>query len=281
MTRLLELAVCMALALVLSGCGGDDGAKAKTTPPPPSSPPPAPAPPPTPSADDAAKAKAKEEAKPEVIDDHSDDPWYDEAAAAKAAAKAGVKPGVPGEKKPDAPAEKKAAPTATGWQPDQALMDQLDEYQAVDAYKIRVPKGYNLIQLPMTPPVGTRIYFWRGPQQADGTAPFIQAVLVSIPAEQLKDGKVNFADAHAGARDTLAKQQREWQETPMEAGEISGFPASRVRMRGVAQNGAKVGGSRYVAQDGTTMIVISTMAPDANAETLKLTEAAILTFRKK
>jgi hypothetical protein len=265
MNRITGLLVCLALALALSGCSKSEPAKTNPSPspssPPPSAPPSPPPSQPSNSGDDAAKAKAEAKPKVDPSDDHSDDPWYDDLAAAKL--------GAPGGKKPGA--------AASAWEPDKALLDQLEPYQDVEGYQIRLPKGYSLTQLPMATPAGMKLFFWMGPRQADGGASFVQVSLVALPSQETK---LNLATALAGAQDALKAQQREWQQTPAEPGQINGLPSLRVQNRG-AQGGAKVRGFMYAVQDGSTLIMISGAAPEANADALKLAEAAALTFRKK
>jgi hypothetical protein len=298
MKKLIGLTVCLGLMLVVSGCGGKSEPAKSNPSPAPSSPAPSPTPSPPPQAtssnagDEAGAAQAKAEAKPKVdpFDDHSDDPWFDgEAVGTPGAGGQGdpltallsgllptptAKPGAGGEKKPGG--------AAGSWEPDKALLDQLEPYQDVEGYQIRLPKGYNPMQMPITPPAGTRFLSWLGPKH-NGSACVVQGVLSTIPAGETKN---NLTNAIAGAENTLKAQWRDWQQTPPEKGQVNGLSFLRVRNQGViAQMGAlmgkKVRGFLYAAQDGPTQILLTGLCAEEDAEALKLAEAAVLTFRKK
>ena len=286
MKKLIGLLACLGLVLALGGCGGkgDSGSSGKSSPSPSPSGPPGggrpSGPPGGPSGPSGAPdAPVAPEAKPDVkpavpaeVDDHSDDPWYDEEEEAK-------KPGPGGEKKPAAGSEKTTPGATSSWEPDKALLDQLEPYQDVEGYQIRLPKGYTLTQLPLTPPGGMKLFFWMGPRQPDGSASFIQVAIAAIPPQEAKDG---LANALAGTLATLKAQQRDWRQTPEEKGQLNGLPCLRVHAEAVAaQTGGKVRGFLYAAQDGSTLAVVSGFGPGENAEALKPVEAAALTFRKK
>jgi len=292
MKKLLLLAVCLALLIAFDGCGkSESGSSGKSSPSQPSGPPPggpggppggspggpygkAPMPggppgmtggPTAPGSPDAAKPEAKPAPKP--FDDHSDDPWYDEDAAAK--------PGTAGEKKP--------AGMASSWKLDKALLDQLEPYQDVEGYQIRLPKGFNATPLPITPPQGQKLFHWMAPRQGAGGASstsFVQVFLATAPSPEA--AKANLEPALTTATEGMKRDQREWKQMPAEAGRINGLPCLRVKFQGVlAGSGAKTRGFAYAAQDGSVVIAISVVSAGDNAEALKLAEAAALTFRKK
>jgi hypothetical protein len=285
MKRLFGLAVCLAIVLALNGCkksdsdtsskkssgpsgGPPSGPPARPPGGPPSGPPGYPGRGPGPSSD-AGTAPGAAQPQPEVMpepeepDDHSDDPWFDHEK--------GKTPAGEGEKKP--------AGAASGWEPDKALLEQLEPYQDVDGYQVRPPRGYASIQ-PPTPP-GSKVFSWAGMPRADGTAP-IFTVLIATPTREEAKGITleNFVERMLAAVKAL---RQDWQQTPAERGQVNGLSMLRTTWQGTAPQGNfRMRGFDYFAQDGGTFICIRSqdVAPHGE-QALKLAEAAALTFRKK
>ncbi len=281
MRRLFGLAVCLALVLALSGCKKSDSeaSSKKSSGPsggPPSGPPARPpgGPPgysgrgPGPSSD-AGTAPGTAQPQPEVMpepeepDDHSDDPWYDHEK--------GKTPAGEGEKKP--------AMSASAWEPDKTLLEQLEPYQDVKGYQVRPPKGYALMQPPASS-VG-KAFAWTGTRRADGTAPMFMVLIATPTPEEAKGITLeNFVERMLAAVKAL---RQDWQQTPAERGQVNGLSMLRTTWQGTAPQGnSKMRGFDYFAQDGGTFICIRSqdVAPH-DEQALKLAEAAALTFRKK
>jgi hypothetical protein len=207
---------------------------------------------------------------PEEPDDHSDDPWFDHEAATTPAAEADKKPAAEGEKKPSG--------SASTWEPDKALVDQLEPYQDVDAYQIRPPKGYRFMPLHTPDQKG---FLWTGPLRADTSAPELTAVITTSPFP----GEAMALSLESFVERWLAKGKKvfpNWQQTPAERGQVNGLTFLRVKWQWPTEYiNTKSWGREYFAQDGAKFIriTIHDMAPDDQA--LPLGEAAALTFRKK
>jgi hypothetical protein len=258
----LGLVACVGLLLVLGGCGGGDSGKAKPNPSPSPSlspaPTPAPTPPPakTPEVDAAAKAKAAPAVEP--FDDHSDDPWYNEPTA-----KVSVKP-------------------SAAWEPDKALVDQLEPYQDIEGgYQIRLPKGFTATSVRTVSP-GSDLDLWIGPPRADSHPATIQLFQVKTASPEVAKATLaaTLTSAVGQLKDPKAKDGQ-WKQTPPETGQLGGLTCLRVRNEAVGADGKGLRGVSYAVPDASTQIMIHILCPAADADTLKLAEAAALTFRKK
>ena len=310
MKKLFGLAVCVALVLTLSACKKSDDASSKkssgpSSPPsgppsrPPSGPPGGPpGGPPSgppgypgggppgypgrgPSSDagpGAAQGQPAVKPEPEEPDDHSDDPWYDHEKAGTPGGGGEKKPAAGEEKKPVAGEEKKPAGSASAWEPDKALLDQLEPYQDVDGYQIRVPKGYAPLQSPAAP--GAKAFVWGGPRRPNGTFPSLTAMMLIAPPGAASLATMDpFLDL---AMQGIKGLHRDWQETPREHGQVNGVTLLRARFQGVLnQNGLKVRGIYYAGRDGATFMMMASEDTEDQEQALRLAEAAILTLRKK
>jgi hypothetical protein len=170
------------------------------------------------------------------------------------------------------------------WKADAALDEKLDTYAAVAQYEIRPPKGYRKKEVAEPGPLNLQVH-WVGKQRADRTRPQLTVFLLEMPNTAAKpEGLLERLLIPPGA-DT--------QRTAYEAGEIGGLQFRRVGWRGtrsvIGRQGAQVmeeqQGMSYAGRDGRIYILLnfqdSAEHQDEYAETAKLMQAAIATFRKK
>jgi hypothetical protein len=160
------------------------------------------------------------------------------------------------------------------WQPDPALLDQLDTARDLGAYEMRVPKGYTQVPEPAGAPGGAKMLGWAGANRPDSTAPTVIAMLISAPAGQAE--KTSPEEFLQKALDGVKRRRVNWTQTPAEGGQINGLSFLRARWS------LKMHGFIYVSRDGSTFIQLNSQDIDPNHEPpLKLAETAILTFKKK
>jgi hypothetical protein len=178
--------------------------------------------------------------------------------------------------KSEAAAEEKPG----NWEPEKALVDRLQPYQDVEGYQLRLPKGYSLMQRPATPLPGVKVFYWMGPRQADGGGPSL-AISVWTLAPGGEEPKDAVSKALAALEASPNTQDRPWERASVESGQIAGLPCLRGQSQVVTAAGAKVRSFAYFVKDGTTQIAIGGGASEADADALKLAEAAVLTFRKR
>jgi hypothetical protein len=163
------------------------------------------------------------------------------------------------------------------WAPDPAMLEKLDEYQDVDGYQIRPPKGYPQVPAKNFGPA-SRIVGWGGTLRADQTAPMITVMVtkpmpVQKPHEQLMQDVLN----------SIKQRRQDWQQSPFERGTINGLAFLRARWSGTEPNkGWKMHGLVFTTLNDTTFVQISTQDVEPNdKEALKISEAAAFTFKKK
>lgn len=167
------------------------------------------------------------------------------------------------------------------WQPDPALIEQLGPYVDFDAYQIRVPKGFQPIQAPAVPLPGMSMYAWAGPPRPDGSQPTVLAMVAKVPPQEAANMTLlQFQERMLGG---LKRRRSDWQQTPVESGQVNGLPFARTAWQATAPElSRKMAGVEYVTKDGATFLQLRSQDFDAYQEqALKLGTAAILTFRKK
>jgi hypothetical protein len=183
--------------------------------------------------------------------------------------------------KPPAPPVAVAVPSPplVDWKPDPALLDQLESYQDVEGYEIRLPKGCKPTSVPM--PYG-KIRVWQTPMRDDNTQFMLAIMLVTVPP-----GVSDYALTAEQELDSIligfkkTSKFSDWQQAPTESGQVGGVPFVRVCFQGVV-NGVKGYGSYYVTKNAGTFVAISIVDFEPHSkESLGLGKASILTFRKK
>lgn len=168
------------------------------------------------------------------------------------------------------------------WQSDPAVVEQLGAYFDFDAYQIRLPKGYGPIQAPAVQAPGMSMYAWAGTQRPDGTQPTVLAMVAKAPSPQ-DAANMSVLQFHERMLTSLKQRRTDWQQTPVESGQVNGLPFARTAWRAVAPElSRKMAGVEYATKDGATFIQLRSQDVDAyHEQALKLGTASILTFRKK
>jgi hypothetical protein len=150
----------------------------------------------------------------------------------------------------------------------------------MDAYQIRVPKGYEFFPPPGNPPAGAKAFGWAGARRADGTAPSLAAMVITLPSGEKKRSLDEFM---RGLLDGVKRRRTGWTETAIERGQINGLTFLRARWSGAdSTSNLPMHGFMYAALDNGTYISLSSQDIDPNYDQpLKLAEAAVMTFKKK
>lgn len=170
------------------------------------------------------------------------------------------------------------------WKADAALDEKLDSYVAVAQYEIRPPKGYRKKEVAEPGPLNLQIH-WVGKQRADRTRPQLTVFLLELPN--------TAAEPESLLERLFIPQGADTKRTVYEAGGIGGLQFRRVGWRGtrslIGRQGAQVmekqQGMSYAGRDGRIYILLnfqdSAEHQDGYADTARLMQAAIATFRKR
>lgn len=163
-------------------------------------------------------------------------------------------------------------------QSDPALLDKLGLYQDVNAYQIRLPRGSQTELTPTSPP-GCKIVSWTGAERSDGTHP---SVLISVGPLSPRERGWSAERIHANYLGGMKSKFDDWQQQPTQSVEVNGLPflktTSRATLRGMDR---AFHGIQYGYRDKSCYVEISAQDVEPHhAETLKLLEASVLTFRK-
>jgi hypothetical protein len=168
------------------------------------------------------------------------------------------------------------------WEPNPKLLEQLDPYQAVGDYEIRPPKGYESKsgQEPGAAPTSLKRFYWSLPRRQDNTSAALSIIMETAPLPQLYAPSLRNQLAGLSAPNESAT---DWQQKPIELGTVNGITFARRSWQCVYRGKTKKTCQfRYVSKDSGALITI--LAQDEEPygeESLKLLNAAALTFRKK
>ena len=169
------------------------------------------------------------------------------------------------------------------WKPEPAVLKKLETTWILDAYTLQPPKNYTRERPKETPP-GLVAVGWSGEPRKDGSKASIRAMVVQLPpSEEASTGKYTLEQLAETLLGTIKRNRSDFQEEKAETGTISGLTFLRVRWEGVeTKSNRKMQGFVYVARDGLKIIQLLSQdyTPEAT-ESLPLTEASILTFKKK
>jgi hypothetical protein len=165
--------------------------------------------------------------------------------------------------------------TVVKWTPEQAMLNKLGDPQPCGRYMLRTPRGYTLQTTPG--PDGSVGYAWATKPRHDSTRAYI---LVFVGTNAANDSLSDLLDAFiAGVRE----RRNDVKESTVETGTINDLTFARAYWAGIEPTlGVKMHGFVYVAQDGPTILEISSQDVEPYSKaSLRLAEASALTFRKQ
>jgi hypothetical protein len=166
------------------------------------------------------------------------------------------------------------------WTADPAMLNRLGEEVKIQGYRIRPPKGYTLHE--QTIDKRLKLFTWRGQKRPNGSVPRLGLSVISLlPQEENEPLRDSLDKLLLGMKGSQRKLTN-FSSSPPEEGQINGIPFLRTRLTGSnPATGIKVQAFAYVGRDGPNMIIFSGQAREPDHEApIKLTEAAVLTFKK-
>jgi hypothetical protein len=171
---------------------------------------------------------------------------------------------------------------STEWKADPASTKKLDKVVPVEEYTIQPPKGYAYQET--DGPMGSKMRAWAGPIRKDTSRPSLTLSVLAIPATELaKIKELSLEQLGEKMLAAVKARRTDWKQEKPEAGMVNGIKFVRIRWTGVATvNNREMKGFQYVAVDGKSIVQIASQdfAPESDAS-LKLAEAAVLTFKRK
>jgi hypothetical protein len=162
-------------------------------------------------------------------------------------------------------------------------LDQLEPYQDVEDFQIRLPKDLGLKEPPETPLPGISIRTWKGPARADGSRPNFYLKLITPPPDNHTMDGVTLESCLSGVLAPDEMRGPDYQQGPIESGQINGVAFLRTNFEFTwPGTGVKVHGSSYSGKQGGTFIGIRIHDYEPqHEESLKLLSTAIFTLRRK
>jgi hypothetical protein len=163
------------------------------------------------------------------------------------------------------------------WKADPQLLKQLGPEIKIEGYAVRPPRGYEAI----SQQIGVRkATAWKGPVREDGTAPGFYVVYLTMPLGEKKMPTLEEALAVylADRKSSLFN----WKATKTERGKVNGLNFIRMRWSGTNETrDFAMHGFAYVYVDSKAFYVLGGQDIEPYSDkTLKLSEAAALSFRK-
>jgi hypothetical protein len=210
--------------------------------------------------------------------------WASGCDSGKTAPQKQTSSNVPAPPSPPPPSPTPVASPVTGWEPSPTALDDLEPYQDVAGYQIRVPKGWIASTAEAAP--GQKAFVWYGTRPNDNKGAVLRLMVIEAPkptSSNYEEFKKATADS---ALDEFLRSARSggFITTNKEAGQINGISFARVNaaIRKEADGGYVVQGTTYFGKDD--LVVVMLMFNDEEShytESAKLGISAILTFRKK
>lgn len=169
----------------------------------------------------------------------------------------------------------------TRWEPDAKLLESLAPAANAGAFQVRPPVGYNALPANANLPPGVKAFVWAGPKRADQTAPQLMLLVMTPPAEEVKE--LSLEQFAIRMLDGVKRNRDGWAITPFERGQVNGITFTRTMWSGTDKTSKKMmRGVLYIAKDGAQYLQASSQDVEPHAEAaLKLAEAAILTLKKR
>ena len=171
------------------------------------------------------------------------------------------------------------APPISDWEPNARLLEQLGPAADVDAYQLRPPQGYSFVTSPAIAP-GAKAFAWIGTRRNDRTVPMLFIGVVSPPAEEANITVEQYLEKRL---ESVKSGRTSWMQTKPERGRVNGLTFVRSRWSGTdTETQWNKHGIMYATRDGSTFIHLHIQDSEPHhEETLRLAEAAVLTFKRK
>ena len=141
------------------------------------------------------------------------------------------------------PATPAAAANVPVWQPDPALLDQLDDYREVEGYEIRIPKECDSAPIPPEmqdiPYAKSKMLWTKLRLSNDDSALSLVLVVAQLPRGVAGDGVTpdqmlkQILDAD---KKNIVSNLSDWQHTPPESGRVGDVPFARVSYHGTTKD---------------------------------------------
>jgi hypothetical protein len=179
------------------------------------------------------------------------------------------------------PAPQTPKPGSTpGWEADpEFVKNQLQADHSLPGFTIRPPEKFSFSHL-----IGSPVYSWKGPKPFTGLAPSLWVKIEPLPPEDeasvslKKRGKKFLADYRARFKEFFP----DLTTGPLESGQLDGVPFVRAKLKGSHSKFGKMHGFCYLTVLGKNLVSFESQAYEPNhVLTLKMTESAVLTFKKK
>lgn len=187
---------------------------------------------------------------------------------------------------PSSPPERTAFPPLS-WQTASALLDQLEPYQDVEDYEVRVPKGYEAKETPPFGPIKKQIT-WLGKQRPDKPRPSLYILMCKTsPEEVASTSREKLFGMALPSRD---ERGSDWQQTQPETGQVGGLTFWATQWQGTIRSTDVLGTTKsldcrgivYAVKGSDIFVVLAIQGANRDdEETMKLLTTAVLTFRKK
>jgi hypothetical protein len=170
------------------------------------------------------------------------------------------------------------------WRADPALMDQLQPYQDVEGFEIRLPRELKFCIRQVGPLPGLIECTWTGSLRTDGSKPTLLLKLITPPpAAAAAIASATLEDGLEGVMPPNGVRGPDYHQESVEMGQINGISFARVKFRFTWSGTQRiVRGASYSGKQGGTFIGLRMHDYDPyQEESMKLLNAAVMTLRKK
>jgi hypothetical protein len=172
----------------------------------------------------------------------------------------------------------------TNWQPSATFLGDLDDYEELgDDYEIRWPKWFEESRDAANWAPDLNVYYRAGSAARSGVLrPLLLLCLQKLSPEAQNMPLEQLTDARLSKLKEAMRFRGDWQQTPIESGQINGLTFQRFAWQ--ANNGAapKSHGFVYAGRDGGVLLIFFSSGFEPNHEqALGTCNASLMTFRKK
>ena len=167
------------------------------------------------------------------------------------------------------------------WKADPATLERLAPYYRIEGYELRPPASWVIADATS---VGAKILAWTGPDRDDGPGPLFCVITEAPPPQHEKEIREATLDTimdQAASQLPKAFSNVQCIGASKRSGKVNGIPFMRADF--TLRHGARdLRAVLLAGKDGSTVLAMWFIdAPSTYEETVKLGEAAMLTFRRK